>query len=719
MVKVNVIGKACGWMLLAGLCFWGPTLFAADLYFSINDDANKYWDHAPGWKANGGAAGGVLPTADDTTTFNSTYLDIAHGQTPMQITNGIDAVCKTFWIASSGKGSGSSYLDDGRIIGVKMTGGTLSTQLRQGSKSDADDIWREFVVGYNSAGYGSFEMTGGELRPYRAVVGFEGIGVFTNNGGRIVMQDIPPTSCFAIGLKKGAQGTFTMLDGMMTTGVATNEGCFVSIGGSGTGTLNMEGGVISNIIVSLGTGVGHGTLNLNGGDIYKYLRIGAGSTATGVVNMTGGTIHHNVSAGYSSCGILNLTNGTITGDIYVGNQATSTGQVFMTGGKIGGVLYVGQNGKGFLDYDGGELSAGNLRIGNNAGSEGRVDVRRPLYQNNVYAGLDGDGALNVQTNMTINYLKIGSSTKAFGRVNVSSNSTLGIQTQICAGGSTLPYGVKGDQHDVGGCGEVVLNGGTIQFTTSGANTPNLFLGRYAAKFPGTFGVLRGYGRVDPSSEGATNVRMGFGDGQVIADGGTLDLNSVVNVTNLVANMPVDTSNGWYAVNGGYVRFPRTWYGSGTKFTRSIGATPYSPQPDFVNSMTFTVEQAPQGNNYFRGGVLAIDNENAHADSLPPNDGVAGLWTFGIFDSLLWSGKRAFTSISMTFHYDRTKVPEGRRVSLRRYVNGSWVRVGSACPAANEQPFVSTSKPLAPVSDAMNVGTFAVLADKVGMVIIFR
>lgn len=215
------------------LCIGAQTLLASNLYFSINDDANKYWDHAPGWKEEY-----RIPTADDNVSFNSMYLDVgARGATPLQITNGVDAVCRVFQIATSGKGSGSSYQDDGRIIGVKMTGGTLTTRNK-----DDFNWWEEFTVGHNAAGYGRFEMTGGELRPYHGAVGVAGIGVFTNNGGRVVMQGLPGTSCFAVGLQKGAQGRLAMLDGLFTTAVSTNDGCFISVGGSGTGTLDMEGG---------------------------------------------------------------------------------------------------------------------------------------------------------------------------------------------------------------------------------------------------------------------------------------------------------------------------------------------------------------------------------------------------------------------------------------------------------------------------------------------
>lgn len=473
----------------------------------------------------------------------------------------------------------------------------------------------------------------------------------------------------------------------------------------------------------MGTGnAGLGTLNMQGGDIYKFIRIGAGTTATGVVNMTGGTIHNNGSAGYSSYGILNLTNGTITGSLYVGNQATSTGQVFMAGGKIGGVLYVGLSGKGFFDFSGGELTGNDIRLGAEEGSDGRMILRWPLYINNVYAGLDGDGELNVQTNISINYLKIGSSTKAFGRVNVSANSTLSIKTQICVGGSTLPSGVKGDQHDVGGCGEVVLNGGTIQFTTSSANTPNLFLGRYAAKFPGTFSVLRGYGSISPSGSGATNVRMAIGVGQVIADGAgenrTLDLNEVVNVTNSVPTGPAD-SNGWYAVNQGCVLFPRTWYGSGTSFSRCFGDAPYETRPGLVNSLYFTVTQSSQANNYFRGGVYATDRTDLHLETLPLNNGIVSCWKLGLFDGVIGTGKRNFTKISLTFRYDVAKAPKNSRFSLWRHDGTGWQRVGRAVYTEGEIPLISTSSELTPGSETFNVGIFAVTADKVGMVIIFR
>ncbi len=655
----------------------------SDLYFSVNNDALKYWDYAAGWKANSGTPG-VLPTAADTVTFNSSYLNLAAGRTPMAITNDVAAVCGTFRIATSKRGSGSSFADDGRVIGVRMTGGSLTTHQAKGNDIDCS-------VGDNAAGYGVLEMTGGALNAFYTAIGRDGIGVLTNAGGRINLA-CPNEGGYprlSVGHAKGSKGSFAMSAGVIAaTNAAENWRGQVWIGNNGMGHFDFTGGVISNgLIVGKGAG-GSGTMNWAGGRLESWFNIGYSSGSTGVVTMTKGEIKGEWQVGVWGDGTL-----TVTGDVtrahsssfIVGYRAGSTGQLFLKPTK---------------------------------------DTLATWKKGSLYSGILGTADVEVSGDILFGWVKIGATNSVCSTMRVLKGATLGVEEQLSVGSYPIPSGVLDNDGNVnmGGRGECRLAGGTVKFVDSTKDSQNFFLGRYADEFPGAFGILRGWGTIAPAWTGATNVRMAIGDGQVIADGGgeerTLDLGQVVNVTNLVAN-GASSTNGWYAVNKGAVLFPRTWFGQVSPATRCFGATPYGSVPDFVNSIQLTMRGVTSNDNYFRGGVYASDRSDVHVDALPSHAAVVGIWKLGNFSSVDGTGRVGFTSIDLTFRYDQTRVAENRTLALYRWndATSSWDRLAGGAPAADHRISVTGLAPQA--TDGYNVGLFALVAREPGMTLLVR
>ena len=196
----------------------------------------------------------------------------------------------------------------------------------------------------------------------------------------------------------------------------------------------------------------------------------------------------------------------------------------------------------------------------------------------------------------------------------------------------------------------------------------------------------------------------------------LDLNECVNITNYFAEANVATStNGWYAVNKGRVRFPRSWFSTASA-ERCIGDSPYAATPRFVNSMRCSFTGVSGSATFFRGGLYATDCESIPA-GLPPGD-VIGVWAFGLFSSVNGSAKVSFSTALPTFRYDHTKARADRPLNLYRHNGTEWGRIGRAMPNADH--LISAESALTPLSSgSMNIGFFAVVVPKAGMTVLFR
>lgn len=647
---------------------------AADLYFSIDDDTKKDWSYGPGWKANSGTPG-VPPKTNDTVTLNSSYLNVAAGRVPLTIPEGVDATCHSLWI-------GSLAQADRRVVGLKVDGGSLAVRRRD--DPEKADSWNVLTVGHEKDGYGLVDVARGRVSAKYFVVGRAGGGVVTNTAGFVCLTNW--NARMVLGQEASATGRYVQTGGAI-------------------------GGYSSDQLGSTAIAVGHG--------------------GHGVFELAGGVVSNRVALGSNKGGFgeLAVSGGSLLGRLDVGTESGATGRAVVTGGELRDLVRVGVKGAGSLAFDAPGLKLHDLQIGVEKGGHGVVTNLQPIAGRDsgrtIYVGVYGEGHYHAKADASTSYVKISAGTNATSTMTIHDGATASVDTQVCVGGSIFPGLWKGQDapsFPVPGHGELILKGGALRFTNAGASTANFFLGRTADTQADTWGVLRGHGSVLPAEAGKTNVRMAIGVGRVIADGAgekrTLDLNAVVNVTNTVPTA-ADGASGWYAENRGCVLFPRTWYGSGTAFERCIGDAPYAAAPGLVNSLRFSIRQASQGNNYFRGGVYAPDRDDLHVAELPPNDGVAGCWKLGVFDALSGTGARAFTDVGLTFRYDAAKCPKRRRFSLWRHDGTVWTRVGRATRQDGEIPRIATEKPLAPVAQTFNVGIFAVTADKAGMTILFR
>ena len=246
----------------------------------------------------------------------------------------------------------------------------------------------------------------------------------------------------------------------MSSGTLWNSS--VTVGGGGTGTLNVSGGKWASGAYTTTSGV-----------------LGNTATGNGLMTLSGGTIGlTNLTIGNAGVGRLNIVGGSLVTDLAtLGSSTSSLGAVTAYGGtwlNTGG-LVVGGSGAGTLIISGSGGSAGTVIVGGtlSAGALGLVSI-------------NGGGTLRIGTGGTTGALNAASVTNhgslIFNRSSDSSSACVvsgsGSLTKESAGGlmlsgannysggTTLNAGSLTAGHvNAFGSGTVVVNSGTLDLAS--------------------------------------------------------------------------------------------------------------------------------------------------------------------------------------------------------------------------------------------------------------
>ncbi|HNS55576.1 MAG TPA: PEP-CTERM sorting domain-containing protein [Smithellaceae bacterium] len=143
------------------------------------------------------------------------------------------------------------------------------------SDSTTNTVRTTLVLGFNSTGNGAYLLNQGTLNTAYTVVGFDGKGEFTQNGGAHILGN-----SLSVGNHAGATGVYNLNGGELR---ARNE----YIGESGVGTFNHQGGnntVQNNLVIAAASG-STGIYNLSGG-VLSAAKI----TNNGTLAYSGGTL---------------------------------------------------------------------------------------------------------------------------------------------------------------------------------------------------------------------------------------------------------------------------------------------------------------------------------------------------------------------------------------------------------------------------------------------
>ena len=424
---------------------------------------------------------------------------------------------------------------------------------------------------------------------------------------------------------------------------------------------------------------GNALAEINGGSFYvgRTCSVGRAAGSSGTLVLNGGSITAKtfVVVGEAGQGTAVLTGGNLglTGDFRIGNASGGSGTVTNTGTAITAAnLQAGYQAGAFgrLIHTGGSISAGTyLQIGRNGGI-GECEMDAPFSAKIMIIGtglaptIPGTGTVTVAENAV-------GSVSEFLRVNN---------------------------------GDLFMRGGQIRLLNTGnKNVTNL----YVRTGEDRRGLIRGWGSFTNVDESIT-LRM-VNNGQIIADGEgverDLDFNLIAVVNNDIPVVYTDT-NGWYAVNKGCVRYPRTaqTFVSGQNYC--LGDLYTKPVPEMVNSIGFSFNTEKWA--MIRGFFCAPDRSDIPA-GLPAHLRPIGVWQIGAFGEKVKLTKVSFSGVSLTFRYDHTQIrPTDSSLRLFRHDGTAWVQVGTAAPGGD--PLIATDAPLAPVATGdYNIGWFAVMA----------
>lgn len=160
------------------------------------------------------------------------------GSGTLDLDGGNIGVSNEFWIGTSGSGNGS----------MDQSGGTITTES-----------W--VAIGRDNVG--TLTMTGGTFTGSNSVAdSFIVLGSFTNGNGTADIQGGTFESKQDIYVGESGAGELNVSG---TGLVKAADGVRLGVNASGSGTVNLNGGVIETNLVSKGGGTG--TLNLNGGTL--------------------------------------------------------------------------------------------------------------------------------------------------------------------------------------------------------------------------------------------------------------------------------------------------------------------------------------------------------------------------------------------------------------------------------------------------------------------
>ena len=258
-------------------------------------------------------------------------------------------------------------------------------------------------------------------------VGGTNTGTLTLDGGTVITGSFNNTTG---GVFNWTSGTLRFSDSL-TIDSATPFNATGADGDKITASRTLE--VANNLTIG---GSGTGTLNITGGGTVSSYRsyIGYESGSTGEVTVEGPgatwTNSDDLTVGDAGDGVLNITGGGAVSNIsdgFIGRTADSTGTVTVTGlGSTwtnGSDLYVGKDGMGTLSIEnGGAVSnIGDGFIGRTADSTGTVTVTGlgSTWTNgsNLYVGKDGMGTLSIENDGAVT---VG------GNLSINDQSTLDI-----------------------------------------------------------------------------------------------------------------------------------------------------------------------------------------------------------------------------------------------------------------------------------------------------
>jgi fibronectin-binding autotransporter adhesin len=280
---------------------------------------------------------------------------------------------------------------------------------------------------YIYAGRTALAPVGVSGTAYYLYLGYSGWGYLNISGGNLLL------GYCSIAEQAGIHADLTISSGSLDLTKMVSGTLWV--GRSGTGTLNLSGGTVSDWQGTVGAS-GNGTATISGG-AWNNSVLTVGLSGTGALNLNGGM----VSDQYG----------------YVGNNAGSNGSATITGGSwnTSTSLTVGVSGAGTLNLNGGTVAinsgSGSLLLASNAAATGTLNFGSTTGTLNAAAVRGGAGTAAVNFNHPA-----GSYT-----FSPTLGGTLGVNQT--GAGTTILIGTNTYT------GTTTISGGTLQIGNGGAS----------------------------------------------------------------------------------------------------------------------------------------------------------------------------------------------------------------------------------------------------------
>ena len=419
-----------------------------------------------------------------------------------------------------------------------------------------------------------------------------------------------------------------------------------------------------------------------------------------------------------------------TGEFQIANYAGYAGTVTNAGTLAAYDLSVGSSGNGTMENSGELVVANKFNVGRRAGSSG-VFVHRGGTIAHTGAGSQP---------IRVGYLSSGrfevAAPLAFAsEMMVVGNENGGVGT-LAVGDALSGVRILKLGENAGASGTLLLDGGSVTFNATTAVTTSdsghcLWVGSLDASGnqAGT-GEIRGhgkFGRTEVDSD-AKHARL-RNNGRIVADGGDLDLGlfRLVGLPGVDANP--DGLNGWFAVNGGRLIYPRRLPSTSLDHVAvgdygTFSASNGNPDISLVNSLQVRLFQngAQRSSNNRTFAMLYATDRTDIPGTIPcdsqSGDRVLGVWRLGHFTDIDDVGDApqtpwaAFDTVSVRIRFDDAGIDwTSESVMLFRYDGTEWRRVGKA----TEGVHVGTSEPQPRYdseTDNWNIGWYAVVCKKI-------
>jgi T5SS/PEP-CTERM-associated repeat protein len=440
----------------------------------------------------------ALAASGVTLTAPGALLVGASGTGTLQVTAGTslqaNAGTLTIGAASGGvgvltvSGAAATASLDGLIIGAF---GTATLAAASGATIATPNT---VVIGEGTGGFGTLTLNGGAtsfIDGGDLVVGAAGHGTVSVQGGATLQVN---SGAVMIGAVAGASASVTLAG----TGTPLQIGSDLTVGQSGTGTLNVQAGV---------------TLDLNGGTV----TLGAASAGNGAIMLAGAaavfSAGHDMTVGGVGHGTLSVGAGaglSVAGSLDIGAASGGIGTVTLTGSGAAatlGSLVIGDAGSGSLSAGiGGSLVAQDIALGEITNGSGNLLVNgagATARSTDLTIGLGGTGTLEVTTQGVLD--TTGAAVLGTEALPVVQQATI-LSQAMWTIGSALTVGNAGNAVMVIGTGGTVFAGSVVLGDQGGAT-----------------GTLTVSGTIGTGGSTFAASSLSFGTDLVVGNAGTAEL----------------------------------------------------------------------------------------------------------------------------------------------------------------------------------------------------